>query len=144
MGMDQAEFDRLLAACKELADYFPHGIVFIGGIAVYLHAVNTPSVRELAELTHDADLYISLADMGDLRDLEEVTANRRLSKRLYRLTADTLLVWGAADRLIVPAYAAQWQALIPGARIEMIAGAGHMVPYEQPDAFAQAVHAFLA
>ena len=70
--------------------------------------------------------------------------NRRLSKRLYRLTADTLLVWGAADRLIVPAYAAQWQALIPGARIEMIAGAGHMVPYEQPDAFAQAVHAFLA
>ena len=25
--------------------------------------------------------------------------NRRLSKRLYRLTADTLLVWGAQDRL---------------------------------------------
>lgn len=70
--------------------------------------------------------------------------NRRLSKRLYRLTADTLLVWGAADRLIVPAYAAHWQALIPGARVAMIDGAGHMLPYEQPDAFARAVDTFLS
>src|SRR6185436_10365237 len=29
---------------------------------------------------YDADFYISFADMGDLRDIEEVTANRRLSK----------------------------------------------------------------
>jgi pimeloyl-ACP methyl ester carboxylesterase len=70
--------------------------------------------------------------------------NRRLSKRLYRLAADTLLVWGAADRLIVPAYAAHWQALIPRARVAMIDGAGHMLPYEQPDAFARAVDTFLS
>ena len=31
--------------------------------------------------------------------------NRRLSKRLYRLTAPTLVVWGAQDRLIPPVYA---------------------------------------
>ena len=31
--------------------------------------------------------------------------NRRVSKRLYRVTAKTLVLWGAADRLIVPAYA---------------------------------------
>jgi pimeloyl-ACP methyl ester carboxylesterase len=70
--------------------------------------------------------------------------NRRLSKRLYRLAADTLLVWGADDRLIVPAYAAHWQALIPGARVAMIDVAGHMLPYEQPDAFARAVDTFLS
>jgi pimeloyl-ACP methyl ester carboxylesterase len=69
--------------------------------------------------------------------------NRRLSKRLYRLTAPTLLVWGASDRLIVPAYAEQWRRLIPGAKLETIAGAGHMLPYEQPDAFSKAVTAFL-
>jgi pimeloyl-ACP methyl ester carboxylesterase len=69
--------------------------------------------------------------------------NRRLSKRLYRLTAPTLLVWGAGDRLIVPAYAARWQALIPGARVETIAAAGHMLPYEQPEAFVRAVSGFL-
>jgi pimeloyl-ACP methyl ester carboxylesterase len=69
--------------------------------------------------------------------------NRRLSKRLYRLTAETLLVWGAADRLIVPAYAARWQALIPGARLETVAGAGHMLPWEQPEAFVRALAGFL-
>jgi pimeloyl-ACP methyl ester carboxylesterase len=69
--------------------------------------------------------------------------NRRLAKRLYRLTAETLVLWGASDRLIVPAYAARWKALIPGARVEMIDGAGHMLPYEQPDRFVRAVTEFL-
>jgi pimeloyl-ACP methyl ester carboxylesterase len=70
--------------------------------------------------------------------------NRRLSKRLYRLRAETLLVWGAQDKLIIPAYAKQWQSLIPSARVETIEGAGHMLPYEQPDAFVHAVQKFLA
>jgi len=69
--------------------------------------------------------------------------NRRLSKRLYRLSADTLLVWGAQDQLIIPAYAKQWQSLLPTARVEMIGGAGHMLPYEQPEAFVAAVQKFL-
>jgi pimeloyl-ACP methyl ester carboxylesterase len=69
--------------------------------------------------------------------------NRRLSKRIYRLAAPTLIVWGAADRLIVPAYAARWQAQIAGARVETIEGAGHMLPYEQPEAFARVLTEFL-
>jgi pimeloyl-ACP methyl ester carboxylesterase len=69
--------------------------------------------------------------------------NRRLSKRLYRLTAETLLVWGAADRLIVPAYAERWKALIPGARVETVSAAGHMLPYEQPQALVGALAGFL-
>jgi pimeloyl-ACP methyl ester carboxylesterase len=69
--------------------------------------------------------------------------NRRLSKRLYRLAAETLVLWGAADRLIVPAYAERWKQLIPHARVEVFGEAGHMLPYEQPDAFARAVTGFL-
>ena len=69
--------------------------------------------------------------------------NRRLTKRLYRLTAETLVLWGAADRLIVPAYAERWKALIPTARVQTIDGAGHMLPYEQAEAFARTVGAFL-
>lgn len=78
--MTDKEFDELLSACGEVARAFPAGVVFIGGIAVYLHAKNHPQTAPLAETTHDADFYISLADMGDLRDIEEVTPNRRLSK----------------------------------------------------------------
>jgi pimeloyl-ACP methyl ester carboxylesterase len=69
--------------------------------------------------------------------------NRRLSKRLYRLTAETLLVWGSADRLIVSAYAARWRELIPGARVVTLESGGHMLPYEQPEAFARVVAEFL-
>jgi pimeloyl-ACP methyl ester carboxylesterase len=65
--------------------------------------------------------------------------NRRLSKRLYRLRADTLLVWGREDRLVPPAYAARWQELVPGARLAWIAGAGHMLHLEQPAAVAEAI-----
>jgi pimeloyl-ACP methyl ester carboxylesterase len=69
--------------------------------------------------------------------------NRRLAKRLYRLTAETLIAWGAADRLIVPAYAGHWQRLVPGARLVTLEDAGHMLPYEQPEAFARALADFL-
>jgi pimeloyl-ACP methyl ester carboxylesterase len=33
--------------------------------------------------------------------------------------------------------------MIPKARVEMIDGAGHMLPYEQPDPFVQAIQKFL-
>ncbi|WP_137917113.1 hypothetical protein [Hydrogenophaga sp. 2FB] len=78
--METKEFEVLLGACAEVAELFPEGVIYIGGIAVYLHAKNVATTSELAEFTHDADFYISFADMGDLRDIEEVTPNRRLSK----------------------------------------------------------------
>jgi len=69
--------------------------------------------------------------------------NRRLSKRLYRLTAETCVLWGASDRLLVPAYAERWKTLLPQARVEVIGDAGHMLPYEQPDKFVRSVAGFL-
>jgi pimeloyl-ACP methyl ester carboxylesterase len=69
--------------------------------------------------------------------------NRRLSKRLYRLTAPTLLVWGKSDKLIPPMYADYWKKAIPQAQLTMIDNAAHMPPYEQPEAFVAAVTKFL-
>jgi pimeloyl-ACP methyl ester carboxylesterase len=69
--------------------------------------------------------------------------NRRVSKRLYRVTAKTLVLWGEADRLIVPAYAERWGRLIPGATVQTIPDAGHMLPYEQPETFVDALTRFL-
>lgn len=74
------EFKKLIGICQELGQMFDQGLVFIGGIAVYTHSINSRSAQGLAESTHDGDFYISLADMADLRDIEEVTPNRRLSK----------------------------------------------------------------
>jgi pimeloyl-ACP methyl ester carboxylesterase len=69
--------------------------------------------------------------------------NRRLSKRLYRIKAETLIVWGSSDALIPPVYAERWNRSIAGSRLVQIREAGHMVPYEQPEVFVSAVSGFL-
>jgi pimeloyl-ACP methyl ester carboxylesterase len=70
--------------------------------------------------------------------------NRRLSKRLYRITNPTLLVWGDDDRLLGDAYAQAWSEAISGAELVRIAAAGHMAPYEKPAETAQAITRFLS
>ena len=69
--------------------------------------------------------------------------NRRLSKRLYRVTAETLVVWGKSDRLMPVAYGERFRDAIRGARLVTVEEAGHMVPYEQPDVFVSLVAGFL-
>ncbi len=44
----------------------------------------------------------------------------------------------------MPAYAERWRRLIPGATVEIVPDAGHMLPYEHPAAFVGAVSRFLA
>jgi pimeloyl-ACP methyl ester carboxylesterase len=70
--------------------------------------------------------------------------NRRLSKRLYRITNPTLLVWGSDDKLVGDEYAAAWSAAIAGSTLHTIAGVGHMAPYEKPGEVAQAIARFLS
>lgn len=50
---------------------------------------------------------------------------RGLVKRLHRITASTLVLWGEQDPLISPVYARDFAAAIAGAELETIAGAGH-------------------
>jgi pimeloyl-ACP methyl ester carboxylesterase len=68
--------------------------------------------------------------------------NRRVSKRLYRLSAETLVLWGDDDKLIPPVYAHQWAKLIPRTTVVTLEDAGHMLPYDQPEACVSALAAF--
>ena len=69
---------------------------------------------------------------------------RGLGRRLRRITADTLLVWGADDRLTPIHYADEFQAAIANARIVRVADAGHVPFVEQRDKVSPAVEEFLA
>ncbi len=69
--------------------------------------------------------------------------NRRLSKRLYRISVPTRIVMAAGDQLITEPYAGAWRDRITGAEVETIDDAGHMVNLEQPDRLAAVVAAFL-
>lgn len=53
---------------------------------------------------------------------------------LARITVPTLVLCGEQDRLVEPAAHRAWWAMIPGARIETVAGAGHLLTLEQPGA----------
>jgi pimeloyl-ACP methyl ester carboxylesterase len=70
--------------------------------------------------------------------------DRRLSKRIYRLTTPTLVLWGRSERLIPPAYAEHWVELLADAKLAWIEEAGHMLLHEQPDACAEQVERFLS
>jgi pimeloyl-ACP methyl ester carboxylesterase len=70
--------------------------------------------------------------------------NPQLKHWLGRIRVPTLVLWGAADGIVSPEYGRAYAGLIPGARFETIAEAGHSPELEQPERFAGRVGAFLA
>jgi len=96
------DFNRILGEVSRLAEEHPRH-VFIGGVAVYLHAINDPRTKDIAEASHDADLMLALADFADLRDTDELVANRRLSKhQLIRNGIELDVYVERQNKLIVP------------------------------------------
>ncbi len=69
--------------------------------------------------------------------------NPKLRQRLTRIQIPTLALWGDRDRIASPDYGRAYAATIPGARFELIQGAGHYGYFEEPDAYANAAIAFL-
>jgi pimeloyl-ACP methyl ester carboxylesterase len=69
--------------------------------------------------------------------------DKGLKKRIHRVGAPTLLVWGEADRLVPRAYAKEFADRLTDTRLEVVAGAGHAPQLEQPEATARVVQAFL-
>jgi pimeloyl-ACP methyl ester carboxylesterase len=64
--------------------------------------------------------------------------------RLGEISAPTLVIGGTADQMTPPKHATFLADKIPGARLAMIEGAGHMVMLEQPELVARHVEQFLA
>jgi pimeloyl-ACP methyl ester carboxylesterase len=74
-------------------------------------------------------------------------AGQRVSARdrLYLAAAvPTLIVWGDHDRVIPVDHAYAAHELMPDSRLEILQGAGHFLPFEQPDWFNRVLLDFLA
>jgi pimeloyl-ACP methyl ester carboxylesterase len=69
--------------------------------------------------------------------------DKGLKKRMHRISAPALLVWGDEDRLVPRAYADEFAKRLRRARVEVVKGAGHCPDLEQPQATARAVQQFL-
>jgi len=67
----------------------------------------------------------------------------KLRARLARIDVPTLVLWGATDQIVTPAYGQAYADAIPGARFELLPDAGHYPYLERPAAFVAALAAFL-
>jgi pimeloyl-ACP methyl ester carboxylesterase len=68
--------------------------------------------------------------------------DKGLKKRIHRIKAPTLLLWGKDDRLVPPVYADEFTQRLPGARLQTVDHASHAPHLEQPDAVARMVREF--
>lgn len=119
---------------------------------------------ELAELVyHDADL--KAAAVGQARRMEDDPAlferylrnqiatahlgwnpymhDPKLPHRLHRITAPTLILWGALDRLVPVGHAHRWAELLPKAELAIVDDAGHLPLVERPGAALDVLRTFL-
>jgi pimeloyl-ACP methyl ester carboxylesterase len=70
--------------------------------------------------------------------------DKGLGRRLYRVKAPTLVVWGTEDGLVHPAYAEDFRDGIRGAAVLLVEGAGHLPHLEQAATTIPAITSFLA
>ena len=95
------------------------------------------------------DYFSRLGTLAFIRDIplteNDVSAPLmgHIHESLSQLNLPLLLVWGMRDRVFVPAFLEQWQAIFPEAhRVEL--EAGHYLVEDRPDEVAEAIHHFVS
>ena len=91
------------------------------------------------------DQHGQMAFIHTVRSVIDV-AGQRVSAhdRLYLAAAlPTLIVWGDHDRIIPVAHAYRAAEAMPGARLEILEGAGHFLPWRDADRFLAVLEDFL-
>ena len=61
-----------------------------------------------------------------------------------KIAGPVLLIWGSEDRVVPPHIGSRLARWIPGARLEVIAGTGHLPQFEAPEQVSQLLVEFLA
>ena len=68
--------------------------------------------------------------------------DRGLVRRIHRIKAPALLVWGEEDQIVSPVYAEEFSSRLAHSQKVTLARCGHLPMLEQPDQFAGAVKEF--
>jgi pimeloyl-ACP methyl ester carboxylesterase len=102
----------------------------------------------LALPSDDSERAVALADlvwaMGATGKFVWPIPDKGLARRLHRVSAPTLIVWGEEDRLVSPVYAQEFADRLGDARVELVPAAGHLPALERLELVAPLVLDFLA
>ena len=173
LGLEHAvvaghSFGAMLAA--ELAAHYPRrvtALVLISPVGLWNDAYPVADLFALTPSEMPALLYADPSkapsaptSAGSAPDIEGIIAlaqslttvakflwpipERGLARRLARISAPTLILFGEDDAVVPPRYAEDFVAAIPGASSKLIAGAGHMVASESPYEVLAAIGGFLS
>jgi pimeloyl-ACP methyl ester carboxylesterase len=140
--------DRLLAA--PVAGYLTT-VAALAGVGV---ALTASPLRRLAAGTLSIDeQYLKAAGRRLLEPASwraHVAEQRALIKdlpalelQLPRISAPTMILVGAGDRIVTVASARRLATQIPGAQLELVRGAGHLLPQRHPRRLAAVIAATL-
>jgi pimeloyl-ACP methyl ester carboxylesterase len=98
---------------------------------VYNHALLTPAVLDRSNRNRQRpNLIAPLLSIRDSLPLWE----GQFATRFHEIGQPTLILWGEQDRLFPPQVGRDLQAAIPQSRLMVLAEAGHIPQWEQPQA----------
>jgi pimeloyl-ACP methyl ester carboxylesterase len=142
-------------------------LVLADSLGIKVGGVTDRDIADMHAITRDEYMRLAWADPGkgerDLMQLPEAELaaiargreafalfgwkpymhNPRLKRWLHRIDIPTLLLWGERDGIVSTSYGEAWRVEIPGARMEIIANAGHFPHWEQPQDFANRLWRFV-
>ena len=105
-----------------------------------LAAMFTPPANE-DEMANS--IYFRLTNFSATGKFIWPIPDKGLKKRIHRIKAPTLILWGEPDKLTPPAYGPLFQSKIANSKLVTLPTVGHMLPVETTPEFAKEVHDFL-
>jgi 3-oxoadipate enol-lactonase len=113
--------------------------------ALRLFVVNALSPNPPAELVEEIVAYrtVNPPDTGGWSALAGAGAGHDAMARLGEIRVPTLVLHGTADNVVDAGNAPLLAEAIPGARLELLEGVGHLLPWERPQEFTALVEGFL-
>jgi pimeloyl-ACP methyl ester carboxylesterase len=140
-----SDFFRLVTAHHEVFAAQP-STVHRGAVEAY---IATASHRGLSAEHLDILTAPWLSPEGQAAFYRQIAAaderfTDEIQDRYSEIDLPVLVVWGAEDAWIPVDRAEHLTAAIPGARLEIIGGAGHLIHYDAPVQLAVALHRWLA
>jgi len=110
----------------------------VGEVASARRPPNMDDMEKLMEY-----MYASMQSLSAAAKFQWPLPDKGLSKRIHRIKAPTLILWGEKDGLVPPVYAEEFRTRIRDSRVVILKQAAHMTMLEQPDEFASVILEFL-
>ena len=117
-------------------------------VATLYKDLSSPAVQQALQMPEDpGEMATATADLiwalGATGKFVWPIPDKGLKKRIHRIKAETLIVWGEDDALVSSVYATEFASRIANSRVEIIKDCGHVPQVERLEILKPIVSKFL-